>query len=373
MSIREICDMPVSNTLASKSQHGDGIGAMTVHHPDTRTTRPHGRTGRGMRTSRAAGVVLVAITVAACGGVCGAGTAIAASAEVTLQYQCSLSPFPAQAMTARLTWNAPDSVPAGQIAPVVPVDATATLGAIITQALGFDGAATVEGTATVMGVLAAPDGNTTITRPLTVSRTAVPASGPITVAATGTTMPGFVFHRPGRATVTAGTVFTVHMILKNASGGSPMVGQADASCTLDPGQNTVLASFEITAPPTAPIPPTGGQAGPPRGGAAGSPGAGSPGAAGPTAATGGATASGTLAPGGSTTSRTPSAALGSAVPGTTDTTALGSAVTATASTHNLLAAEYPRLASGVILVAGAGVLGCVWLLRRRRRRGVRGR
>jgi hypothetical protein len=310
--------------------------------------------------------VLAAVTVAAGGGVSGAGTAAAASATVTLQYQCSLSPFPAQAMTAQLTWNAPDSVPAGQVAPVVPVDATATLGAIVTQALGFDGAATVEGTAAVTGVLAGPDGNTTVTRPLTVAKTAVPASGPLTVAATGTTMPGFVFHRPGRATVTAGTAFTVHMVLKNASGGSPMVGQADASCTLDPGQNTLLASFVITAPP-APVPATGGQAGPPRGGPPGG------GAAGPTAAAGGATAPGTPAPAGSTTSQTPSAALGSAVPGTTDTTTTGPAFTATASTHNLLAAEYPRLASGVILLAGAGVLGCVWLLRRRRRRGVRGR
>jgi hypothetical protein len=187
-----------------------------------------------------------------------------------------------------------------------------------------------------------------------VPRTEVPPPGPITVVATGQT-PGLVFHQPGHATVTVDSGLSVHLVPKNASG-STVFGEVDASCTLDPGQNTVLASFEITAVPTG-------------GGATG----GGPAGSGATRPTGGPAASGTRAtvtagPSGPGSSPTTSAALSSAASQTAQpsaTTAHDETV-ATASTARLAAVD-PLLVGGGILAVGAGC--CVWWLQRRRRRG----
>jgi hypothetical protein len=263
--------------------------------------------------------------------------------------------FPKQPMTVRLTWNAPKSVAVGRKTPIVPFNAVATMGAAVTQGLDLISAATVEGRADATGVVAVPEGNTKVGVPLTVPRTDVPASGPITVVASGTT-PELVFHRPGHATVTVGREFAVHLIPKTADGGSTMVGQVDASCTLDPGQDTVLTSFEITAPRGSPAPTPGGRTG-------------------PTAAAGrGSAASGTrgtdaAGPSVSAAAQAPSTAPSSGVSqtGDTSTTATHGTAFTTVSTAGLAAAVAPWLVGGAILLVGA-VLGCVWWLRRRHRR-----
>lgn len=307
------------------------------------------------RARIATGIVLAAVALA--GGV-GMGPAVADPAGTTLRYQCSMPLFPSQPMTVRLTWNAPKSVASGRKTPIVPFRAVATMGAVVTQGLNAIRAATVEGSANATGVVAAPEGGTEVDLPLTVSRTKVPASGPITVVASGTT-PELVFHRPGHATITVGREFAVRLIPKNADGGSTMIGQVDASCTLEPGQDIVLTSFEITA-------------------AGGNPAQTSGGSTRPTAAGGGSPASGTRGtvaggPRGSVAAQVPGAGPGSRVLPTVDT---GTAAThgtafATVSTAGLAAAVAPWLVGGVILVVGV-VLGCVWLLRRRHRHGGRG-
>jgi hypothetical protein len=310
---------------------------MTVQHPDTPTI-----------LARCTGVMLAAVTAAGL-GVWGAGSATAAG--LTLQYSCSLPPFPRQAMTVQLTWNTPASIMVGQTSPVLPISATATMGAIVTQGLGIIGAATVEGKVDASGVVGVPDGNISATVPLTVPRTNVPSSGSITVAATGTT-PTYVFHRSGHGTITVGSGLNVHLVPKNASGGSTVIGQVDATCTLNPGQNTVLSSFEITAAPTA---PTAGGARPP-------------------AAAGGPTASGTRGTAtanlsGPASSETAPAAPGSGVSETTreSATATNEPAVATASTTRSATVD-PRLVGGGVLAAGTGFLGCVWWLKRHRRR-----
>jgi hypothetical protein len=264
--------------------------------------------------------------------------------------------FPEQPMTVRLTWNAPKSVAVGQKTPIVPFTAVATMGDAVTQGLDAINAATVEGSADATGVVAAPEGNPTVHVPLTVPRTDVPPSGPITVVASGTT-PALVFRQPGKATITVGNEFAVHLIPKTADGGSTWIGQVDASCTLNPGQDTVLTSFEITAPRGNPAPTPGGPTG-------------------PTAATGGG--SGTRAtdaagPSGSSAAQVPSTAPSSGVSQTenTSTTATHGTAFTTMSTADLAAAAAPWLVGGAILVVGAA-LGCVWWLRRRHRRGGQG-
>lgn len=299
----------------------------------------------------ASGVVLAAMMVVDGGGMA------AASGGTTLRYRCAMPLFPEQPMTVRLTWNAPKSVAVGQKTPIVPFDAVATMGEAVTQGLGVVGATTVEGTATATGAVAAPGGNTPVRVPLTVPRTPVPPAGSITVVASGRT-PALVFRRPGHATVTVGREFTVRLVPKTADGGLTMIGQVDASCTLEPGQNTMLTSFEITAPHTNPAPKPGK----------------------PTATTRDSgtsvqktpTAQETPGKAGPSSSSNPSTTTSSEIPATGDTSTSGTHGTAftTVSTAGLAEVAAPWLTAGAILVVGT-VLGCAYWLRRRHRRGGR--
>jgi hypothetical protein len=267
---------------------------------------------------------MAAVTVATSVGMWGAGFAAAASAKVTLHYTCVLSPFPGEAMTAQLAWNAPGSVMVGRTIPTFTLNAQATVSPTVTWALGLVGAATVEGSVDAPGIVDAPEGNISAAVRLTVPRTDVPASGPITVRATGTAS-GLVFHQPGHAEITAGNELAMHFIPKDASGNPTPAGEVDLSCTLDPGQNPVVFSFEIT-PARAATPTTGiaGQA---------------------TSPTGGLTGTGTPGP-------------SESVSGTEHSTATAT-VTPTA--------QRWWLAGAGILTAVAGVIGCLWWLRRRRK------
>lgn len=278
--------------------------------------------------------------------------------EVTLQYECTLSPFPAQGMTLRLTWDAPESVPVGRPTPVIPVHGTATMGDVVTQVLGMIGATTVEGSLDASGVVVAPEGNVPVAVSVTVPPTAVPASGPITIEGSGATPP-LVFHDPGHAVITADNGFTVRIVPRDANGNVTVAGQLDASCALDAGQNNVLTSFEITAPST---PPTRTSPGPTRSAVVG-----------PTATTTTTrtTTTTTPEPSGATD---PSAAT-AAPASIADPTGTGSVTSAVPTTGFATAPVVHRVsasrivASGAVLAAGVALLCCVWWLRRRQRRG----
>jgi hypothetical protein len=99
----------------------------------------------------------------------GPGSATAAPGG-ELHYNCVLSPFPGQPMTARLVLHAPSSVAVGQTTAASSVEATATVGPTVAWALGLVGAATVEGNVDAPGVVRAPEGNIDAALRLTVSR-----------------------------------------------------------------------------------------------------------------------------------------------------------------------------------------------------------
>lgn len=293
----------------------------------------------------------IALVVAAIGGAAVWGAGPANAGTVTLQYECTLAPFPAQGMTLQLDWNAPGSVPVGRPTPVIPVQGTATMGDIVTQVLGMVGATTVEGSLVASGVVVAPGGDVPVTLSVTVPRTPVPASGPITIAGSGTT-PVFVFHQPGPATITAGSGFSVQITPRDANGDETVAGQIDASCTLDSGQNDVLNSFVITAPKAAPKPrqsPTTRKADPaPAPVQAPTTTAPASSAVGPT--------NGTTVPPSSADPPAPGSPT-SAISAPSDPVAVGPVV------RRLSAGRI--LGVGALLAAGAALVGCVWLLNRR--------
>lgn len=185
----------------------------------------------------------------------GAGPAVAEADEATLRFTCTVDSFPGQSVTARLNWTAPDSVVAGQPTPALSIGVTTTLSPVVTDAAAFIHVASVEGRIDATGVVATPEGEASVDVPLTVPRTEVPDSGPMTIRATGT-VPGQVFNEPGPATVTIGRDFAVRVDLKDASGGPAAIPHLDISCVLDSGQDTVLAEFEIVAGARGPA--TGG-------------------------------------------------------------------------------------------------------------------
>jgi hypothetical protein len=235
------------------------------------------------------------------------------------------------------------------------VTATATIGPLVTWALGFVDVATVEGSADGPGVVVAPQGNINTELRLTAPRTDVPASGPITIQATGTT-PSFVFHQPGHATVIIGKDFAAHVILRDASGNPTGPGEVDPSCTLDPGQNRVVSSSDITSPVVPTPPPTTTMAG------TGTRKTITPGPSGSTSA-----ATGSAAP--STPASVTAAPTVTATVAPTATGAEGNSRASTPSPSRLASTGMGwRLMVAAVVTAGAGVIGGVWWRKRRRGR-----
>jgi hypothetical protein len=302
----------------------------------------------GLRGTRVYGMITAAVLVGSV-GICAAGPAAADSASITLQYTC---PFPVigdQPVTASLAWNpSATRVVVGQATPQLPVNASATVGPIFTQVLGMAGAATVEGTADATAVVGAPQGDLTVTIPLTVPVTAVPASGPMTVAANGTA-PSLVFSRPGDAKITVGGL-VLHLIVRNASGG--LIGEGSGPCALSPGQNDVLTSFPILSAETSPTQPP---------------------SAVPGRSTSGTHASASTSASARTTGPATSVSKGQTATTTASGTATASVaghpgIAATASTSGPDYGEPILVAAGVLAVA-AVAFGLFWWLRRRRADG----
>jgi hypothetical protein len=259
-------------------------------------------------------------------------------------------------MVAQLAWNAPDSVIVGQATPpTVIVNATATVGPTVTFALGVDGAATVEGSVDAPGTVVAPEGTISSALRLIVPRTDVPASGPMTFHATGTA-PSLVFRQPGHATINVGSDLAMHLTLRDSSGNPPTAASnVDLPCTLDPGQNTVVFSFDITPMPAAHPATATATTGPVPAATVTEP---------PTTATPPGPTSSTLTTTGSTTTSTPAQPV--------VTTATSPPSTEVRASHR--AADFWRagvgwwLAAAGILAAVAAVIGGVlWHTRRRRR------
>jgi hypothetical protein len=100
------------------------------------------------------------------------------------------------------------------------------------------GATSVEGSGGVPVEVHAPQGNISLTVPLGVPRTAVPASRTAEIVATHAAL--LAFRRPGDGYIAFGPGITMQITPLNASGGETDVGTVNATCTLNADQNTVL-------------------------------------------------------------------------------------------------------------------------------------
>lgn len=188
------------------------------------------------------------VAVAAALGVGWPGIAVAEPAGATFQYTCQSSLAFSQSMTTQVSWDVPRSVRARTGATI---EVTATLGSYATWLLGLEGVASVEGSGAVPSTVVAPGKTASTAIQLTLPRTAVPSSGPMTVHASGS-LPRLVLDQPGNATIDLANDLAAHMIPRDASGNVITAAESDFSCGLDPGQHAVVLSLDVTAVPAPP-------------------------------------------------------------------------------------------------------------------------
>ncbi|HET6709979.1 DUF6801 domain-containing protein [Amycolatopsis sp.] len=112
-----------------------------------------------------------------------------------------------------------------------------------TRGLALVGAASIEGTASAGVTLANGPLTLPLSLPLTVAKTAVPPSGPFTTNASGS-VPPVRLPNAGKTTLTIGN-FSTRLTPKKADGSYTGLGSFTSDCTLDPGQDPVLLSFDL--------------------------------------------------------------------------------------------------------------------------------
>lgn len=196
--------------------------------------RPHG--------SRSAAQLLAAGAVALSLGLVGSGPAAADTVTRSLRLTCH-SQYPDTPITVQVEAVAPNTVPVSQSIAPISITATATASALVTDALYFIGAKSIEGTATATAIVESGQQSSSVPVRLPIPDTRVPASGQITVETSGTT-PSWVFEQPGTARIVFSGLDV--SITPLDAGGGPITAAVDASCTLDPGQDGVLAPIQVT-------------------------------------------------------------------------------------------------------------------------------
>jgi len=189
----------------------------------------------------------------------GAGVSAAASTPVdkTLTFTC---PFPLignQTLAIRI--QAAMAAPATVGGDLVTTDfsATATVPPTATQGLALVGAKQIEGSAQAGVTLNEAGTPLDITVPgLVVPSTPVPDSGAFDTVAAGP-VPSATITKAGTTTVTVGG-FSTTLTPKKADGTPTGLGTFTSDCTLNPGQDAQLISFEVGdgPAPTTTVPPT---------------------------------------------------------------------------------------------------------------------
>ncbi|MFJ6014036.1 DUF6801 domain-containing protein [Streptomyces sp. NPDC092952] len=171
----------------------------------------------------------------------GTGSAAADPAAPALRYTCSVSKEEQRRGEVRIDADVPASAVVGEATPKFVIHATVPVSAADAGELRRLGVTEVSGTVDVQARVTAPGtGDTPLTVRFRVARTSVPASGAFAVKATGNA-PTRTFDTPGRATIAVGDLkaqVSARMGLVTIQIGLP--------CSLDPGQNDVVASLDVT-------------------------------------------------------------------------------------------------------------------------------
>ncbi|MEV5825980.1 DUF6801 domain-containing protein [Spirillospora sp. NPDC052242] len=206
--------------------------------------RRAGRRG-AVRAAVAAASGLAAAAAGLAVAAVAAPAAAAAPATLDLGYHCTFPLIGPQPVRVSLAADVPETVRVGETMPGIAVDSVATVGAASTRALAALGTATLEGGARADATLTVPEmpGGLPVQVDVALDRTDVPASGEFTVRGSGTA-PDLTFTRPGPGTIAVGNL-VLTLTPRTDDGGPGGLGTFESECVQDPGQDNVLASFEI--------------------------------------------------------------------------------------------------------------------------------
>ncbi|QQQ78935.1 hypothetical protein IOD16_11205 [Saccharothrix sp. 6-C] len=197
-----------------------------------------------MRLRHRVAALGVAAVVVGGSALWGAGVGSAATARLTLVYNCPFPLIGAQDMSVEIVVeDLPDTAVVGEPVPEARVTATATVPELATQGLRLVGAVSVEGTASAQTVVDNAGLVLDIVPDLTVAKTAVPESGAFDTVATGTT-PSLSFPFAGATTIDVGD-FVTTLTPRTADGSETGLGTFTSPCTLKPGQSTRLHEFTV--------------------------------------------------------------------------------------------------------------------------------
>ncbi|SDP69360.1 hypothetical protein SAMN05192558_11249 [Actinokineospora alba] len=182
----------------------------------------------------------------------------AAAAELDLNYGCTFPLIDVQPVKVHINASIPDTITVGVPTGEFTIEALSTLNEDTTTGLKLVKVATIEGSAISTAHITAPGFDTDLDVPVTVEKTAVPASGGFTVRATGKT-PSLKFPQAGPIKITVHDLM-LNITARKADGtlaSIPPSNPFEAPCVQDPGQNNVLKEGQILPKPTTePTTPT---------------------------------------------------------------------------------------------------------------------
>ncbi|MFD0684242.1 DUF6801 domain-containing protein [Actinomadura fibrosa] len=208
------------------------------------------RTNRRTAGTGGALAVAAALVASSLAGVADAGPAAAAPVRLGLDYHCTFPLLGPRPVHVELSSDVPASVQVGQVMQGFVVDSVSTVDAESTRGLVALYSTTLEGHALAEATLTVPEepDGLPVEVDSALDKTTLPASGSFTVKGKGTS-PDLTFSRAGRGKVTVGNL-VLTLTPRTDDGGETGLGTFESECTQDPGQNNVLAEFDITDPAT---------------------------------------------------------------------------------------------------------------------------
>ncbi|WP_436497852.1 DUF6801 domain-containing protein [Actinokineospora sp. HUAS TT18] len=202
-----------------------------------RRARPR-RLAAALAGATIVGVATTTLLVTASGG--------ATAATLDLNYSCTFPLIDVQPVKVHINADIPDTIQVGVPTGKFNIEALSTLNEDTTTGLKLVKVATIEGSAISHAHISAPGFDTDLEVPVTVEKTAVPASGGFTVRAVGQT-PSLTFPTAGPIKITVHDL-ELKITARKADGSLasiPPSNPFDAPCTQDPGQNNVLKEGQI--------------------------------------------------------------------------------------------------------------------------------
>ncbi|HET9139510.1 DUF6801 domain-containing protein [Actinophytocola sp.] len=185
----------------------------------------------------------LAVGLTAAGLVVAAGSANAEVRTLSLRYNCTFPLIGQQSVTVTVSADLPASVPVNTLIPPITVNTSANAGRNAATALRLVGARTIDGAATAGTRLTAPGVDLNLSVPVTIPRQNV--ASPLVLRASGSA-PAVQFPQAGTASINVGEIALRGLHPRTSSGGDTALGVFDAPCTQVAGQNTLLATVQIT-------------------------------------------------------------------------------------------------------------------------------